>query len=809
MICRTRVSAPPLLSTPTGNQQPPTGDTMIKKLTGERDGFVLHTENTSYAFAVTPSGHPMHIWYGPRIDIASIDDVEVMRQKCEFEPGTSIAYSEEHKTTVLEDMCLEMSGPGHGDIREPFIELVRADGSRTTDFLYQGCEIDDNKPGSGELPGSFSPDGKYEHLCVRLRDAELILELHYCVYPECDVITRSARLINEGKEPVELERLMSVQLDLPSSGWEISSFHGTWTREMEKSSLVLSHGKYVIESRAGCSSNRANPFFMLHESSATEDHGAVYGFNLIYSGNHYAAIEVNAYQKTRAVQGINPFGFRFVLDGGESFEAPEAVMTFSDKGFTGQSRNMHRFVKDHIIRGEWAKKERPILLNSWEASYFNISESNLVSLAKSGRDLGIELFVMDDGWFGERSDDTRALGDWDCNRKKLPGGISRLSKKITALGLSFGLWIEPEMINVDSRLYESHPDWALAIPGRLHSEGRHQRILDLCNPEVVIYLEDKMTEVLSSGEITYIKWDMNRIFSDAFSPYLPANRQGEVFHRYILGLYRLMKTLTARFPDILFEGCASGGNRFDLGALCYFPQIWASDDTDAVPRAHIQEGYSYGYPQCCVSAHVSACPNHQTMRTTPLETRFNVAAFGVLGYELNISELSSEQKEHIRLQITLYKVWREVLQFGDQYRVSTGNIHEWMCVSPDKKLAVGMFLQELTQPNTQTHIFRAKGLDPELTYRLHNISGKVNIKLFGSLINTMSPIHIKQNGFIHNILARFVKMGGEVEDYTAKGSVLTGPGVGLKPQYAGTGYNENVRLFPDFSSRMYFIEAID
>jgi len=782
---------------------------MIKHLNDGQDIFALLTENTTYLIGIAPSGHPEHLYYGAKIGANSPEELTTLRQKREFEPGNVIVYSEDYNTTVLEDMCLEFSGTGHGDIREPFIELVRSDGTRTTDFLYQGFEIDDYKPVFRNLPGSNNEDGKYEHLCLRFIDGELALELHYCVYPDCDVITRSTILINNGTDTVELERLMSMQLDLPDHGWAVTSFHGAWAREMDKSTVLPDRGKYVIESRAGCSSNRANPFFMLHRPDATEDSGSVYGFNLIYSGNHYASTEVSAFFKTRVVQGVNPSGFRWLLKNGEVFESPEAVMTYSDGGFGGQSRNMHRFVKEHIVRGMWAKEERPVLLNSWETSYFNISESSLVALAKSGRDMGMDLFVMDDGWFGDRSDDSRALGDWYFNKKKLPGGLSRLSKKVNDLGIMFGIWVEPEMVSVNSRLYEQHPDWAMAIPGKLHSEGRHQRILDLCNPDVTEWLIGKMTEVFSSGEIGYVKWDMNRIFSDVYSPYLTAERQGEVAHRYILGLYKVMGELTKRFPNILFEGCASGGCRFDLGILCYFPQIWASDNTDALCRANIQEGYSYGYPQCCVSAHVSASPNHQTLRRTPPETRLNIAAFGLLGFELNIGDLLANHKEQLRLQITLYKVWRDVLQYGDFYRVRTGNEHQWICVSADKSRAVGMFMQELTQPDVQSQRFYCKGLDPDRTYRFHNISGKVNVKLFGSLINTMSPVHIRQDGVLHNLIARFVKMGDESEEYTAKGSVLMNAGVALRQQFSGTGYNENVRLFPDFASRMYFIEAID
>ena len=786
---------------------------MIKKLNGEREAFLLLTRHTAYALAIAPSGHAEHLYYGAKIDVDTTDELDAIREKREFEPGNAIVYSKDvynkYPKIALEDMCLEMSGTGHGDIREPFLELVRADGSRTTDFLYQSYTINDDPPALTEMPSSYSREQKSEHLCLKLADGDLILELHYYVYPECDVITRRAVLVNNGEEPVELERLLSTQVDFPDSGWSITSFHGAWAREMEPSTLTLRHGKFVVESRAGCSSSRANPFFMVHREDATEHYGDVYGFNLIYSGNHYAAAEVNAYGKTRVVQGINPAGFRWLLNAGDSFETPEAVMTYSGEGFSRQSRNMHRFVKEHIVRGEWADKERPVLLNSWEAAYFNISENNLVTMAKAGRDLGIELFVMDDGWFGERNDDSRALGDWDPNPKKLPGGLGRLSKKITDLGIRFGLWVEPEMVNVNSRLYETHPDWAMAIPNRLHSEGRNQRILDLSNPEVVDYLTEKMTEVFSSGDISYVKWDMNRIFSDVFSLYLPPERQGEVTHRYICGLYRMLTRLTERFPHILFEGCAAGGNRFDLGILCYFPQIWGSDNTDAICRSHIQEGYSYGYPLSCVGAHVAASPNHQTLRKTPLATRFDVAAFGALGYELDVRDLSQKQKEEMKAQITLYKAWRGVFQKGQFYRLSSGRIHSWICVSEDRRKAVGMMLQELSEPNTGAHRFVARGLDPALRYRFCNLPAQVDVKLFGSLINTMAPFHVKQDSAVHDLIAKFVKMNGESDVYTLSGSALMNAGVSLSQSFSGTGYNDKVRLFPDFASRLYLIEALD
>ncbi|MBR1482706.1 MAG: alpha-galactosidase [Ruminococcus sp.] len=780
---------------------------MIRKLNGNPSVFILDTENTTYVFSVTSSGHLEHLYYGAKMTLNDAEECEVFREKREFEVGNAIAYSKEYSKILLEDMCLEFSSLGHGDVREPFVELIRADGSRTANFLYDSDRIDDAPSDFTTLPSSYTEEGKAEHLCVTVKDGDLALELHYRVYPDCDVITRAARLCNHSKETVVLERLMSAQIDIPFSGVCVTSFHGAWAREMNKNTSPLTAGKFIVESRTGFSSNRANPFFMVHEPAATEHSGSVYGFNLVYSGNHYAATEVNAYGKTRILHGIQPGGFRYLLREGETFEAPEAVMTYSAHGFTGQSVNMHRFVRRHIVRGKWKNKPRPVLLNSWEAFYFGVNEHNMVQLAKAGKKLGIELFVMDDGWFGERDNDTKSLGDWEPSKTKLPGGLSALAEKINKLDMDFGIWVEPEMVNVESNLYREHPDWAMAIEGRPHSEGRTQRVLDLANPVVQDFLIAKMSEVFSSANIRYVKWDMNRIFSDVFSPYLPAEQQGETAHRYICGLYRVMQVLTERFPEILFEGCASGGNRFDLGILCYFPQIWASDNTDAICRATIQEGYSYGYPQSCIGAHVSAIPNHQTLRKTPLDTRFATAAFGVLGYECDVRDLDNDSRQKISRQIALYQQWREVMQFGQFYRLLSGNVHEWICVSADKTRAVCLLLQELTVPNMQAQRLFAAGLDKSKTYRLYNIPDRVDIRQFGSLINTVAPIHVKQDSLVHNVIAKAVKMNSENENMTVSGDVLLHTGVALKPAYGGTGFNENVRIFPDFAARLYFLEA--
>jgi alpha-galactosidase len=770
--------------------------------------YILDTQSTTYCFEVLDTGHLEHLYYGAKITVESAAEAAALAEKHAFAPGNTNVYDKEHTNFSLEDMRLEMSSYGKGDIREPFVEITYPDGSSTSDFLFDSAEIRDEKQPLATLPSSYDEGGEAQELVVTLKDqnSAAVLELHYSVFPAQDVIVRSSRLVNAGEEKLILRRLMSTQVDFETADYVFSTFNGSWAREMMRHDTPVIAGKHVNASYTGCSSNRANPFVMLSKAGTTEDTGIVYGFNLVYSGNHYEAVEVSGYGKTRIVTGINPQSFAFILEPGESFEAPEAVMTFSDQGFNGMSQNMHDFVRQCIVRGEWKNKLRPVLLNSWEAAYFKISESRLLKLAKAGKDVGIELFVMDDGWFGERDDDTRSLGDWTVNKKKLPDGIDGLAQKINALGLDFGIWVEPEMVNVDSDLYRAHPDWTLAIPKKNHSEGRNQRILDLCNPEVVDYMTQSMTKVFSSANISYVKWDMNRTFSDYYSPYLPAERQGETAHRHIMGLYRMMDELTRRFPQILFEGCASGGNRFDLGILCYFPQIWASDDTDALYRVKGQTGYSYGYPMNTVSAHVSACPNHQTLRTTPLTTRFAVAAFGVCGYECNLCDMKKEELDEIKNQIAIYKEWRDVLQTGRFYRGRNGNNHEWTCVSREQDRAVGMLMQELVVPNTQFEQYFAKGLDGKKRYAFSNRELRYNVKLFGDLVNTAAPIHVKQDSLLHNTIAKFVTMPGEKEDCVVSGDLLMNAGVKLKQAFSANGYNEETRYFADFASRLYFME---
>ena len=770
--------------------------------------FILNTRNTSYVFRVIETGQLEHLYYGRLIHG---DEPSVLNEKRVFAPGNTVTYNGDHPELSLEDIRLETSAIGKGDYREPMVEVVCADGSSTLDFVYDSYKVLDKKPDFKDLPSSYDENGKVQTLEVSLKDKNhgFTLVISYSVFEDCDVIVRSAKFINSSDDKVKLTRMLSMLMDYDKPGMKITSFHGSWTREMNKSQLVLPAGKYVNSSFTGTSSNRCNPFFMISDADATETDGDVWGFNLVYSGNHYSATEVSPWGKTRVAYGINPQNFSWTLEAGEEFQAPEAVVTYSPSGYRQMSLNMHDFVREHITRGEWKKKERPILINSWEAAYFDFTEKTLVKLAKAAKDTGIELFVMDDGWFGDRNDDKRALGDWDIvNAKKLPGGLEGLSKKINDLGLMFGLWVEPEMINVDSELYRKHPDWAIDIPGMEHAEGRNQRFLDLCNPEVVDYMIDRMSEVFATPGLSYIKWDMNRNFSDYYSKYLPAEKQQEVSHRYVLGFYRLLRTLTEKFPEILIEGCASGGNRFDLGALCYYPQIWGSDNTDAVSRLNIQNGYSYGYPQSTYTAHVSACPNHQTLRVTPIESRFAVASFGVLGYELNLNDSKSEDIAAVKAQIELYKQYRKTLQFGDYYRLKEGNIYEWTIVDKDKNTAITMLMQREIMAGEQYLRIDQAGLDPDTKYHFFGRKLEYNVKGFGDLVNTVAPIHIKQDGVLHNVIAKFVKMPGESEDFVATGDTLNNAGVKLAQSFVGTGYNEQIRYFPDFGARLYFAEKI-
>ncbi|MCI7789641.1 MAG: alpha-galactosidase [Lachnospiraceae bacterium] len=788
--------------------------------------FSLHTAHTSYVFHADVAGKLLHLYYGEKISINK-QVIQALLPKQVNQNGCSIIADASLPTVCLDDSCLEASSRGQGDLKEPFVEIEYNDYSRSSDFRYEGYRIENEKSIPNGLAGAYGT-AQTLVICLEERFHNIRMELFYSIFEECDCITRYARLINNGKEDIKITRLMSAQLDTQAFEWKITSFHGDWTREMNRYDMLLQAGKYVNDSMTGFSSNKSNPFVMFGEADTGEDYGNCYACNLIYSGNHRTSFESSGHGKFRMLTGINPDFFSWILKPTDCFDAPECVLTYSANGYQDISLHMHTFVREHIVRGTWKYKERPILLNSWEACYFKVQEQRVLKLAKAASEVGIELFVLDDGWFGKRDSDNCSLGDWYDNQDKLPGGLSELSRKIRALGMSFGIWVEPEMVNEDSDLYRAHPEWAVQIPNKTPSLGRNQLLLDLTNPKVQDYLIESMSNVFTRSKVSYVKWDMNRHMSDYYSQTLSKEHQGEFAHRYILGLYHILEVLTQRFPEILFEACASGGNRFDLGMLCYMPQIWASDCTDAIGRGIIQNGYSYGYPQSVWSAHVSACPNHQTLRNTPLETRFAVASVGILGYECNLCDANAQELAQIKEQITLYKDWRRTLQFGQLYRLRVGNgcaygcltsasraipyhtdIVHWNIVSQDKSKAVGITLQGLVTANFSHHQFRAKGLANEKTYHFYNRILKYDVRRMGDLINTLAPIHIKQDSCLHHVIAKYVKLDGETEDYTVPGSILNKAGVQLAQSYAGTGYAQNTALYQDFDARMYLMEAVE
>lgn len=613
----------------------------------ENKHFILNTKDTSYVFELLDTGHLRHLYYG---------DIGGVKYSCEGKDiGNSIAY-DKSSNLYLEDELLEVSGVGKGDIRESFIELINPDGSLTSDFLYVTHCINNDKP---ELKNSPSPHGECEHLEIVLKDKifNIYLHIHYYLYGENNIICRNAVLINKENDTVLLKKLMSTQFDFDNDNYAFTCFKGSWANEMHKVSVPVTQIKLVNSSFTGTSSSRSNPFVMISEKDSTENNGKVYGFNLIYSGNHYECVDTTINNRSRFVSGINPECFEFNIHKDESFESPLSVMTFSKSGYNGMSQNMHNFINANIVRGKYRNKIRPVLINTWEAFYFDIEETKLLNLAKRAKDLGIELFALDDGWFLKRNDDTSSLGDWKCDLDKIPHGLKYVKENV---GMKFGLWIEPEMINTNSDLYRKHPEWCVEYAN--HSEGRNQRFLDLTNNEVVEYLVEVLTDLFNESECTYVKWDLNRIMSDLYSKNL--KKQTEFVHRYYLGFYRLCKILTERFPDILFEGCSAGGNRFDLGIMSYFPQVWASDNTDSEVRRRVLYNCSYGYPLSVIGSHVSACPNHQTGRSFNLDYRYEVAKFGCFGYELDLNQMSEDELETVKKQIMDFKENRETLQFG-------------------------------------------------------------------------------------------------------------------------------------------------
>lgn len=682
--------------------------------------FFLHAKGTTYAFKVLDHGYLAHLYWGSSLAAQSLDFALCFRDRA-FSPNPP----EVNRAYSLDGIRLEYPVYGSTDYRSPALEVFQpADGSRIVDLRYKTHGIAPGKPALDGLPATYA-GSEATTLTVTLEDAKLGLtvELLYSVFAGLPVIIRSARLVNGGPQPLEIERALSCSLDFSSTqaGYEFVHLPGAWARERDLCTTPLHQGIQSIESRRGASSHQHNPFFALAENGMDEDRGFVFGFNLVYSGSFLGLAERDPNDGVRAQLGVNPFDFSWHLAPGESFQTPEAVLVFSDEGLGGMSRAYHRLYQRHLCRGPWRDKERPILVNNWEATYFDFDADKLEKIAAAGADLGIELFVLDDGWFGRRDNDTSSLGDWVVDRKKLPGGLEDLVSRINARGMAFGLWFEPEMVSPDSDLHRAHPDWCLHVPDRPRSEGRNQLVLDFSRPEVREEIHRQMAAILGSVPITYVKWDMNRHMTEIGSAALPPSRQRETAHRYMLGLYELLERLTREFPKILFESCSGGGGRFDPGMLFYMPQTWTSDNSDAIARLRIQYGTSVVYPQSAMAAHVSVVPNHQVGRVTPLRTRGEVAFTGAFGYELDLSLLGDDEREEVRRQVRLYKQLRPFLIRADFYRLRSpflSNEAAWMAVSPEKDEALVTHVTILARATPPQTFLRLKGLDPAAEYEI-------------------------------------------------------------------------------------------
>ena len=766
--------------------------------------FCLETNSLSYIFHTDDIGLLFHDYFGNKIALKDFD-VEPIRTKPSVQKGTSTIYDEaKNKELSMDLVPLEFSFPHKGDYKSTPILLKNEKFGYVFDFKFERHEIREVQP----LEGLPTPHDGDQELVIYLNDekANIKLELHYYIFEQDDIICRNVIVVNNGELDLFVQKALSYQLDLVNKDFELITLSGGWASEMNKQIQPIVEGKYSIESRTGFSSARFNPFFMIKEKSANLDNGDVYSFNLIYSGNHLAEVELSHYGLLRVEAGINPFCFEYKLAKGERFETPIAVLTYSNKGINGASKNMHRFINDHVIPTQWHNTLRPVVINNWEATYFKFKESKLLAIAKDAKKYGAELFVLDDGWFGDRNSDSAGLGDYDVNKKKLPHGLNGLAKRINKMGLKFGLWVEPESVNVDSKCYRAHPDWAVKCVDRDPSFNRHQLHLDLTKKEVQDYIIENVSNILNSANIEYIKWDMNRNISDiTFNDYLP----GEFYHRYILGLYRIKKELVTRFPNVLFEGCASGGNRFDLGILSYFPQIWASDDTDAIERLRMQDGYYLGYPQSTISAHVSSGPSHQMLRNTPIDTRYNVAMFGVMGYELLFKELSKQEKKRCLKLIEVYKANRQTFQFGDLYKLETNtdNFYKWQVLSNDKKESVVGHFNVLQKSNPQDTFLDTKELLDDTLYKADVVHVEHDIHKFGGLINMLTPFHVNPNGWLANLLSKHMTIPGEKDHYEAYGSALNNKAVILNPEWSASGLNDYVRVLGDFGSRLYTIQA--
>ena len=747
-------------------------------ITYENGLFSIQTEAYSYLFRVNAYGLLEHLYFGTPV---SDSDAAAFACRPGIGWGASILLSEKDPGSSPDSMALEWSSSGRGDYRESPMALAGV----SADPKYHSHEIVDGiVPIEGGLPQA---QGGIQTLCVTMSQPSMEIKLYYTAFPTA--LTRRVSIKNTGEASVSISKLMSFSLDLPGS-YHMTTFDGGWIREMGKHAVPVTMSRVVNESTTGASSNRHNPGFLLSAPNAGEDHGKVYGFNLVYSGNHYGSAQMSAQNLTRVMQGISPDNFLWQLAPGEFFETPEAVMSVSGSGFGGLSLNMHRFVNEHIVPKKWQNRSRPILYNDWEGCMFNFNHNRLMGLARRAKTLGCELFVLDDGWFGNRNNDLAGLGDYNVNKKKLPHGLNGLANAINKLGMEFGLWFEPESVNPDSDLYRAHPDWALTDTFE-PVLGRHQLLLDLTKPEVRDYIVENVSRTLDSANITYVKWDMNR-HSIAL---------GAKSHAFILGLYDVLGRIFGPRPNILLESCSSGGNRFDLGMLCFSPQVWCSDDTDPIERITIQGNLSYLYPQSTFGAHVSAAPHAQTLRQTPLTTRGNVSFFGCLGYELDLKHLLPVEIKEIQAQIAFYKQYRKIFQFGTFRRIPEG----WQVSQGDTVLA-GIY-SGLCHAAPGYQWLHLKGLNPKVGYHVTSRDQGLRVGPFGALVAHIAPVSLSPHGAILRFADHHFTLPDGKEDISCSGAALMA-GVTLAPRFFGTGYDKKARTQGDFGSNVYVIEPV-
>ena len=710
--------------------------------------FHLYNQSVSYIIQIMENGQLGNLYYGKRIK--DRESFEYLFETGERPHAAMVCPSPVNLS--LQHTKQEYPSYGTGDYRYGAFFVKQENGSKVTNFVYNNHTILKGKPDIKPLPSTYTEDEKEAStLKIRLHD-ELMdtdLILTYTIYEELPVITRNAYFKQKGAQEIVLQNAMSAAVDLPDSDYEMIQLSGAWSRERYLKRRPLQPGIQSVYSMRGISSAEHNPFLALAEYKTTECSGSVYGFSLVYSGSFLAQAEVCSNDTTRILMGIHPDTFEWPLKEGESFQTPELVMVYTDKGLSHMSQVYHRLYRTRLARGYWRDRERPVLINNWEATYMDFDEEKLLSIARKAKETGVELFVLDDGWFGERNSDDRGLGDWFVNKEKLPGGISGLSEKIEAMGMKFGLWIEPEMVNKNSRYYETHKDSILSVPGRFETPSRQQHVLDFSRKEIVDSIYQMLKRVIEDARISYIKWDMNRYLTECYSRGASEREQGMVMHKYILGVYDLYSRLIKDFPKILFESCASGGARFDPGMLYYAPQAWCSDNTDAMERLKIQYGTSLVYPLSSIGAHVSAIPNHQIRRVTPLKTRGNVAVFGAFGYELDLNQLEEEDIKLVKEQIVLYKKYRTLLHQGTFYRLKSpfeGNETAWMVVSEDQTQAVAAYYQTLNPANPGWLRLKLSGLCEEMLY-LVTMEGETR-EFYGSEL-MYAGLPINRNRFLN------------------------------------------------------------